>query len=131
MPKATGSFEVLSGSDHPYEELEGGGRLTRAAGLQSFSGDITGDGAVTWLMAFRGDGTAHSIGLQRITGTIGGRRGTFLIEAAGAFDGKASTGTWAVIRDSGSGDLAGISGVGTWRAGPGPQGSYELDHDLG
>jgi hypothetical protein len=53
MTKATGSFEVTSMTEDPYEELDGGIKLTHASGAQRFSGDIDGDGAVQWLLLYR------------------------------------------------------------------------------
>jgi hypothetical protein len=71
MPTATGSFEVRQWNEAPYEEFEDGAKLTRAEVEQRFSGDIAGDGAAQWLMSYRKDGTAHFVGLQRVTGVIG------------------------------------------------------------
>ena len=83
MTKATGSFEVTSMAEDPYEELDGGIKLTHASGAQRFTGDIEGDGAVHWLMLYRTDKTARFVGLQRITGSVAGRRGTFVLTAEG------------------------------------------------
>ena len=125
-----GFFEVTSWNEETYEEREGGGKLTRAWGDQTFSGDIDGDGMVQWLMSYRGDGSAHFVGLFRIRGSVGDRTGSFVLEATGEFDGKASEGTWSVVRGSGTGDLGGLRGEGTFRAGGGPKATYVLDHDF-
>ena len=53
MTKAGGSFEVAGGTEDPYDELVGGIKLTHASGTQAFSGDVTGEGAVHWLMLYR------------------------------------------------------------------------------
>jgi hypothetical protein len=63
-------------------------------------------------MLYRGDKTAHLVGLQRITGSIGGRRGSFVIAAEGDHDGAASQIAWTVVGGSGTGDLVGIAGTG-------------------
>ena len=97
MARATGTFEVLSGADDPIAELEGGSKVTHASGTQRFSGDIEGDGAVDWLMLYRSDKTAHFVGIQRITGSVGGRRGSFVLAAEGDHDGSASTIRWTVV----------------------------------
>jgi hypothetical protein len=130
MTKATGEFQVLSGNEEPIEELEGGGRLTRAWGVQKFSGDLKGDGAIQWLMSYGPDKTAHLVGLQRITGSIGDRSGSFLIDAVADHDGKASIGTWSVVAGSGTKGLKGLTGSGSFKAGPGPGATYELDYAL-
>jgi hypothetical protein len=130
MTTARGSFEVTAGTEDPYDELDGGIKLTHASGTQSFSGDIDGDGAVHWLMLYRADKTAHFVGLQRITGSIGGRSGSFVATAEGDHDGTGSTITFSIVPDSATGELAGITGDGSLVAKGGPSGTYELDYAL-
>ena len=55
MPRATGSFQILSGNEDSYEKRDGGARLAHAWGDQAFSGDITGDGNVHWLISYAAD----------------------------------------------------------------------------
>jgi hypothetical protein len=131
MTKARGSFDVTSWNEETYEELGGGGKLTRAIVEQAFTGDILGDGAVQWLMSYRSDGTAHFVGLQRVRGTLGGRTGTFLVETLGEFDGAEAGGSWTVIAGSGTGDLEGLRGTGSFRAPHGSHATFELDFELG
>ena len=130
MTTARGSFNVSGGTEDPYDELEGGIKLTHASGIQSFSGDIEGDGAVHWLMLYRADKTAHFVGLQRITGSLGGRTGSFVAAAEGDHDGTGSTITFSIIPDSGTGELKGITGDGSLDAKGGASGTYQLDYTL-
>jgi len=131
MTKASGSFQITSFTEDTYEDRGSGAKLTHASGDQAFSGDIEGEGAVHWLMAYRPDGTARYVGLQRIKGEIGGRKGSFIIEANGDFDGAASRGSWSVIPSSGTDDLEGITGIGTFDAPGGPKATYELEYEVG
>ena len=131
MTTAAGSFDILSGEQTTYEERRGGAKLTHAWGGQRFSGDISGDGNVHWLMAYAGDKTAHYVGLQRITGSLAGRDGSFIIAARGSFDGKSSHGTWSVVEGSGTDGLEGITGTGSFDAPSGPRATYKLDYELG
>ena len=131
MPKARGSFRIASFKEDTYEDRGDGAKLTHASGDQAFSGDIEGDGQVHWLMCYRPDGSATYVGLQRITGSVGGRTGSFVIDASGEFDGAASRGTWSVVPGSGEGALAEISGAGRFEAPGGPNASYDLDYELG
>jgi hypothetical protein len=131
MPTATGSFQVLSGSEDTYEERDGGGRLAHAFGDQAFSGDITGDGAVHWLSSYRADKSARLIGLQRINGTIDGRTGSLVIQATADHTGTSSKGTWSIVEGTGTGELEGIRGKGSFEAPGGPNATYTLDYDLG
>jgi hypothetical protein len=127
MTKARGSFAVTSWHEDPYEELEGGGKLTRASVEQTFTGDISGDGAVQWLMSYRSDGTARFVGLQRVRGSVGDRSGSFVLETAGDFDGNEAKGTWSVVAGSGTAGLTGLRGAGMFRA---PKASFELDYEF-
>lgn len=128
MTNAKASFEVAMGGEDQLEELDGGGKLTRAWGGQSFSGDLEGEGAVQWLMWYRGDGSAHFVGLWRITGSLHDRSGFFVVEATGDFDGGASMGALTVVPGSGTGNLSGLSGTGTFRAPGGTTASLELEY---
>jgi hypothetical protein len=131
MTRAEGSFEVTSWNEESYEELEGGGKLTRASVEQRFSGAIVGHGAVQWLMAYRSDGTAHFVGLQRVRGSVGARTGSFLLETSGEFDGVEAHGTWSVVPRSGTGELEGLRGTGAFRAPHGSKAAFELDYEIG
>ena len=112
MTKASGAFEVLTAADDPIDESGRRHQADPCVGHPAFSGDIEGDGSIHWLMLYRGDKTAHLVGLQRITGSVGGRRGSFVIAAEGDHDGAGSQIAWTVVRGSGTGDLAGIAGHG-------------------
>ena len=131
MTEARGSFDVTSWNEETYEELDDGGKLTRAVVEQAFTGDIEGEGAVQWLMSYRSDGTAHFVGLQRVRGTLSGRSGTFLVETSGEFDGAEASGSWTVITGSGTEDLEGLRGTGSFRAPHGSHATFVLDFELG
>lgn len=127
---ATGTFEVKPDEEDAYHEVNGQPRLTHAGGTQRFSGDIDGDGSIEWLMCYLPDGSARFVGLQRIDGSIHGRRGTFVIEAVGVHSGEGSEARWRIIEGSGTGDLAGITGQGGFDARGGRTVSYHLDYRL-
>jgi hypothetical protein len=130
MVNATGSFDVLGGSQDTYHEADGDPKLVRAHGNQRFSGDIEGEGSVEWLFCYPPEGPASFVGLQRIEGSVGGRRGAFVMESRGSHDGRASTGEWRIVPGSGTHELEGLSGTGEFDAPGGPKVSYRLDYDL-
>src|SRR4051794_39486070 len=105
VTNAKGTFEISSMGEDTLRELDGGAKLSHANGTQRFSGDIEGDGSVEWLMCYLAGGGASYVGLQRIEGSLAGRKGSFVIEAAGRFDGAASSGSWTVVEGSGAGEL--------------------------
>ena len=128
MTTANGTFEITSMGEETLRELDGDAKLTHANGTQRFSGDIEGDGSVEWLMCYLAAGGASYVGLQRVEGSIAGRKGSLVIEALGSFDGGASSGSWAVIEGSGTGELEGITGEGRFEAPGGPEATYSLEY---
>ena len=114
----------------PYEEIGGGAKLTRASVIKSFSGDIEGEGKVEYLMAYRADGTASFVGMERVVGRLAGRSGSFVLEHRGTFEGGTAKITWNVVPGSGTGDLRGIRGQGGSNATSQKQNSLTLDYDL-
>lgn len=128
---AKGKFDVKDWDEKPYQEMEGGAKLTRASVTQAFHGDIEGEGKVEYLMAHRADKTADFVGLAQVSGKLGGRSGSFVLEITGAFDGKAAKGDWSVVAGSETGDLRGLQGKGGFVAPLGPTGTYTLDYEVG
>jgi hypothetical protein len=112
----------------PYDEPGDGPALSRIHVEESFAGDITGDGIVEFLQAGRADGSASFVGLERITGSLSGRTGTFLLQDAGTVDGSVVSGEWFVVPGSGTGDLAGLRGTGGFRADLGSGAAVFLDY---
>ena len=128
MSLATSEFAVGSWNEETYKELDGEAKLTRASVTGSLTGDITGASETEWLMVYRQDGTARYGGLQRVDGSLGGKNGSFIVESNGAFDGGEAKGTWSVIPGSGTGDLAGLKGEGTFNAPLGEKATISIDY---
>ena len=121
-----GSFQLSSWNEDAYEERDGR-RLTRASVSQRFEGDIAGDGAAEWLMAYQSDGRARFVGFQVVDGEVAGRRGTLVLETAGEFDGKVARWDATVLRGSSTGELTDLEGAGKFEAPHGSTASYELE----
>lgn len=128
MAKATGTFTVTGGSEQTVREAPGEVRLTRVSGAQRFAGSIVGEGSVEWVFCYRPDRSAVFTGLQRIEGSIDGLSGSLILESSGEHDGKRSKGRWRVVAGSGTGELAGIAGEGSFEAPGGPEATYELEY---
>jgi hypothetical protein len=111
-----------------YDEPAEGPALTRIHVEETFSGDITGAGVVEFLQAARADGAASFVGIERVSGSVGGREGTFLLQDAGTVDGSTVSGDWFVVPGSGTGELAGLRGEGGFRANLGEGAQVHLDY---
>jgi Protein of unknown function (DUF3224) len=127
LQRITGSFENTSWNEDTVEELDDGAKLTRATVTQDFSGDLEGEGAAEWLMAYRSDGTAHFVGLQRVRGSLGDRDGTFVLETIGEFDGKVASWNATVVPRSGTSGLDGLSGGGSFQAPMGSTATFDME----
>jgi hypothetical protein len=127
---ATGTFNVTGWDESTFDELDDGAKLTRATIGQAFTGDLEADVRWETLMGYRGDGTAVITGLARITGTLGGRSGSFVCLTEGTYDGTEARSTWTIVEGSGTGDLKGMTGEGTSAATSEPPGHYTLTYEL-
>jgi hypothetical protein len=111
-----------------YDQPAEGPALTRIHVEESFDGDITGDGVVEFLQAAQADGSASFVGIERVTGAVGGRQGTFLLQDVGTVAGSIVSGVWFVIPGSGTGGLTGLRGEGGFRANLGEDAQVHLDY---
>ena len=126
MAEGKGAFTVEAWDENPY--LEGDDmKMTFAVVKQSFRGDVDGSGEARWLMAYRADGTARFVGLQRVECTVGGRTGSFVMETAGDFDGSTAKWSGKILDGCGGGELSEASGSGDFAAPFGSEATYELD----
>jgi Protein of unknown function (DUF3224) len=129
MATMNGAFELASWDENAYDEREGL-RLTRASVSQQFEGDVAGEGKAEWLMAYQPSGTARFVGLQVVVGEVAGRRGTFVLETAGEFDGTVARWEASVVPGSSTGELTDLTGAGKFEAPHGSRATYELELEL-
>jgi len=129
---ARATFEVKGWEEQPYDVRDGLPKLTRASVRVAYQGDLEGEGTIEYLMAYREDGSATFVGVQRVSGALGGCTGTFVLHGTGAYEKETGTATmaWAIAPGSGTGDLRGISGAGGASATHTPPGALTLDYDL-
>jgi hypothetical protein len=125
---AAGRIDVKTYEPQPYEELDEGANLVEIHVTETFSGDIEGEGVARFLQAMRKDESASFVGIERVTGSIEGRRGSFLLQDAGTVDANTVRGEWFVIPGSGTGELAGLRGDGGFSAELGQQALISLDY---
>ena len=125
---AIGEIEVKTYEPKPYDEGPDGPSRVEIHVSETFSGDIEGEGVVRFLQAVRADGSASFVGIERVSGKVGGRSGTFLLQDSGTLEGSTVKGEWFVIPGSGTGELAGLRGEGGFTAELGQRASITLDY---
>lgn len=121
--------EIVSGED-------GGPRVAHAHAAMRYQGIIEGESVYDVLLYYPGEGfdggTTTSPGFERIDGSVDGRKGSFIIRHEVGFDLNGIQGTWTVVEGSGSGELAGLTGVGTVAGEMGKETmAYTFEHELG
>lgn len=124
---AAATFEVKDWDEKPFNEIDGGPKLTRASVTKSFQGDIEGEGTVEYLMMHREDGTASFFGLERVVGSISGRSGSFVLRHIGEFEGATAKATCLIVPGSGTGELSGLRGEGGFEV-QGRKAPIQLDY---
>jgi hypothetical protein len=112
--EATGTLKSTDWKVEPYAELEGAFKLTCDRAVHLFHGDIEGQGTVLYLNCYSRDDAATYFGYERVVGKLAGRSGSFVLESQGAFEGAAATTDWSVAPGSGTGELRGLRGQGSW-----------------
>jgi hypothetical protein len=119
------AFEIKGWDEQPFDEAAGGAKLTRASVAKEYSGDVEGSSATEWLMAYQPDQSAVFVGLERIRGTIGGRRGSLVLQHVGTFSDGVARATLTVV--SGADELEGATGGGEMVADPGGRVTLALE----
>jgi len=126
MTQVTGTFAVMGWDEATYDEVQGQPELRRAAVTYELMGNIEGEASIAYLMGYGADGVASYVGLARVTGKVGERDGTFVMQDVGAFDNGVAKGRWRILPGLGSHALADIRGDGHYAAGA-EGAAYELD----
>src|SRR5712664_1008748 len=115
--QAKATFGIKSWDEKTYIEMEGAPKLTRVSATKSYQGDIEGEGKLEYLMMYRTASSASFMGLERVTGSIGGRSGSFVLQHSGTFERGVAKVTLSVVPGSGTGDLRGLLGNGEFAVG--------------
>lgn len=126
MIRASGTFEVQltpqnDGADSPV------GRMTIQ---KQFQGDLNATSRGQMLMAGTAvEGSAGYVAIEKVEGSLGGRSGSFCLQHSGTMNRGAASLTVAVIPDSGTDQLAGLSGRMNIIIADGKH-SYEFDYEI-
>jgi len=105
--KFTQPFEISQWDQAAYDET-GTIHLGRATVGKTFSGtDLEGTSSAELLMVGTADGPAAYTAVERFTGTLGGRKGSFVMLHGATADQTSSPGRIVAAE----GDLAGLTGT--------------------
>lgn len=125
--RANGTFDVKL-APQPADENEGA--VGKMSIDKQFHGDL--DGTSRGLMLAAGtavQGSAGYVAMERVTGKLHGKSGTFVLQHTGTMNRGAPQLSVTVVPDSGTGELVGLAGRMNIIIAAGKH-SYEFDYTL-
>lgn len=126
---ARGTFEVKL-TPQPLADSAADPSLGRLAIDKQFHGDLEAASRGEMLSAGTGvEGSAGYVAIERVSGTLHGRSGSFVLQHNGTMNRGAPRLTITVVPDSGAGELAGLAGTMSIAIADG-QHSYDFEYTL-
>ncbi len=111
--------------------------IARATFSTTYAGDIEGESTCCLLLSYVGGDpdkpetlVGPYVGYEQVAGTLDGRTGSFVLEARGQHTGGVASTEVRVVPESGTGDLAGLRGEGSYAA-DAMEYTMKLDYDFG
>ncbi|HKQ60479.1 MAG TPA: DUF3224 domain-containing protein [Candidatus Polarisedimenticolaceae bacterium] len=127
MQHASGTFDVKLTTPPGVEE---GARLGRMTIDKQFHGELEGTSAGEMLTATTGiNGSAAYVAFERVSASLQGRRGSFILQHSGTVTRGAQQLSVTVVPDSGTDQLAGLTGRMSIKI-EGAEHSYEFAYTL-
>lgn len=137
MPNTADSIRIAAGpfdvklEPLPSEAHPDGWTLGRRSIDKRFHGDLEATSRGEMLSAGAGvKGSAGYVAIEHVTGTLIGRRGTFVLQHHGIMNRGAGELTITVVPDSATGELEGLTGTMSITIAPGGAHSYEFRYVL-
>jgi hypothetical protein len=130
MANAGGTFEVKLAPQKPDNKEAEAANLGRLSIDKQFHGDLEATSKGEMLAAGTDvKGSAGYVAIERVTGALHGRTGTFVLQHSGTMTRGEPQLSVTVVPDSGTGELAGLAGRMTIRIVE-KQHLYEFDFTL-
>lgn len=107
--KASGTFEVDLQPQPMWQGAVDSG-LGRLSIDKQFQGGLEGSSQGEMLSARGAEGSAGYVALEKVTGKLGGREGSFVLQHSGTMTRGEGTLSVTVVPDSGTGNLEGLTG---------------------
>ncbi|HXM60166.1 MAG TPA: DUF3224 domain-containing protein [Terriglobales bacterium] len=130
MQKPATCDKYINTIPQPPEDKAEGSTLGRMSGEKQFHGDLEGTSKGQMLTATTDvKGSAGYVAIERVTGTLHGRSGSFVLQHSGTLTKGAAQQSITVVPDSGTGQLVGIAGKMTITIADGKH-SYDFEYTL-
>jgi hypothetical protein len=128
---ASGPFDVKLAPQKPDNEIAQADNLGRMSIDKQFHGDLeaTSKGEMIATQT-EVKGSAGYVAMERVTGTLKGRKGSFVLQHSATMNRGVPNLSIVVVPDSGTGELKGISGKMNIIIAPDGKHSYEFDYAI-
>ena len=126
---AKGPFDVkIAPIETAHKDVK---EIARYSAEKMYHGDLEGSGVGEMLAGMgtvKGSGTY--VAIEFVSGTLAGKKGTFVLGHIGTMQGGTQNLSISVVPDSGTGELAGISGKMNIIIAPDGKHSYEFEYKI-
>ena len=129
MHRARGTFEVKM-KPEPLSEVAAKSSIARMSIDKAFHGELEGTSQGEFLASGSPDGSGAYVAMERVTGEVNGKFGSFVLQHAATMVNKVPTMSVTIVPGSGSGELAGVQGSMQILVEAG-QHSYDLSYEIG
>jgi hypothetical protein len=128
--RALGKFDVKLTPQSQDKDPAGGATLGRISIEKQFHGDLEATSRGEMLSAMTNvPGSAGYVAIERVTGKLHGRAGSFVLQHFGTMERDAEHLSITIVPDSGTGELTGVSGQMTIHRSGGEH-SYDFEYSV-
>lgn len=124
-----GSFSITQWDEDTLSEKAEGIKLSHASIKQVYSGDMSGESSVEFLMSYQSLMSAKFTGFETFVGVINGARGTVTFQHNGKFENGVATSDFVSIEGTATGELAGKSFQGSFKSGESGKADYIIESE--
>ncbi|WP_254560381.1 DUF3224 domain-containing protein [Dyadobacter diqingensis] len=125
---ASAVFHITDGYEESFSKNENGQKLTTCKFYIFYEGELSGESVLMELKNYLTDKKASVYGLERFTGEVAGRSGSFVLEHSGNLENGVITSTRKVVAGTGTNELAGLRGEAVFTSGENREFHLKLDY---
>lgn len=114
---ASAVFHITDGYEESFSKNENGQKLTTGKFFIFYEGEISGESVLMELKNYQNDKKATIYGLERFSGAIAGKKGSFVIEHTGSLENGLITSVRKIVAGSATNELTGLRGEAVFNSG--------------
>lgn len=124
-----GRFSITQWDEDTLSEKSEGIKVSHASIKQMYSGDMSGESSVEFLMSYQSQMTAKFTGFETFVGVINGMRGTITFQHNGKFENGVASSNFVSIEETATGELTGFTFQGSFQSGESGNADYTIEVD--